>query len=66
MVVEFLLDAADGRELAFERRALLHHALRALLVVPEIGIFGELIELGKACARLVDIKDASSAARPTA
>jgi hypothetical protein len=52
--------------LIFERGALLHHALRALLVAPEIGIFRELIELGKAGARLVDIKDASSAARPTA
>jgi hypothetical protein len=66
LVVEILLDAADGGELAFERGALLHHALGALLVVPEIGILGLGIELGQAGARLVDVKDASSAARPTA
>ena len=40
LVVELLLDAADGAELVLERGALLHHALRALLVVPEIGVFG--------------------------
>jgi hypothetical protein len=37
-----------------------------LLIVPEIGILGLLVELGKADARFVDVKDASSAARPTA
>jgi hypothetical protein len=44
----------------------LHQALGALLVVPEVGIFGELVQLGEADARLVEVKDASSAARPTA
>jgi hypothetical protein len=44
----------------------LHDALRPLLIAPEIGIFGKLIEFGEARPRLVDIKDASSAARPTA
>jgi hypothetical protein len=44
----------------------LHHALRALLVVPEVGVFGLTVELVEALARLVDVKDASSAARPTA
>jgi hypothetical protein len=55
-----------GAELVLERGALLHHALRALLVVPEIGILGLLVELLEAPARLVEVKDASSAARPTA
>ena len=54
------------RELILERGALLHHALRALLVVPEIGVFGLLVQLGEPPARLVEVKDASSAARPTA
>ena len=66
LVVELLLDAADGGELVFERGALLHHALRALLVVPEIGVFGQLVQFGKAGARLVEVKDASSAVRATA
>ena len=61
-----LLDAADGGELILERGALLHHALRALLVVPEVGVFGLSVELRKPPARLVEVKDASSAARPTA
>ena len=66
LIVELLLDAADGGELLFERGALLHHALGALRVVPEIGILGLPVQLGQPCARLVDVKDASSAARPTA
>ena len=66
LVVELALDAADRGELVLERGALLHHALRALLVVPEVGIFGLLVELLQASARLVEVKDASSAARPTA
>ena len=66
LVVELLLDAADGGELVLERGALLHHALRALLVVPEIGVLGLPVELGETRARLVEVKDASSAARPTA
>ena len=66
LVVELLLDAADGGELVLERGALLHHPLGALLIIPEGGIFGELVELGQPCARRVEVKDASSAARPTA
>ncbi len=66
LVVELLLNAADGGELVFECGALLHYALRALLVVPEIGVLGLLVQLVEAPARLVDVKDASSAARSTA
>ena len=40
LVVQLLLDAADGAELILERGALLHQALRPLLVVPERGVFG--------------------------
>jgi hypothetical protein len=36
--------------------------LRALLIVPEIWIFGMPVELRKTRARLVEVKDASSAA----
>jgi hypothetical protein len=66
VVVELALDAGNGGELIFERGALLHHALRALLIVPQIGVFGLTVELVKTLARLVEVKDASSAARPTA
>ena len=40
LVVELLLDAADGAELVLERGALLHQALRPLLVIPQRGVFG--------------------------
>ena len=66
LVVELLLDAPDGGELVLERGALLHQALRALLVVPESGVLGLLVQLLKPRPRLVEVKDASSAARPTA
>jgi hypothetical protein len=40
--------------------------LRALLVIPEVGILGLFVEFLEASARFVEVKDASSAARPTA
>jgi hypothetical protein len=40
--------------------------LRARLIVPQIGVFGFPIQLGKAPARGIDVKDASSAVRLTA
>jgi hypothetical protein len=40
--------------------------LRLLGVVPEIGVFGELVQFGKTRRGFFDIKDASSAARLTA
>jgi hypothetical protein len=66
LVVELLLDAFQRGELVLERGALLHDALRALLVVPEVGVFRLPVELLETLAGLVDVKDASSAARPTA
>jgi hypothetical protein len=66
LVFEFLLDSVDRGELILERGPLLHHALCALLIVPEIGIFRLPVQLGKPRARLVEVKDASSAASATA
>jgi hypothetical protein len=37
-----------------------------LRVVPEIGVFGELVQLCEPRGGLFDVKDASSAARLTA
>jgi hypothetical protein len=37
-----------------------------LRIVPEIGVFGELVQLGEARGGFLDVKDASSAARLTA
>jgi hypothetical protein len=66
LIFELLLDAADRRELILKRGAFLHHALCALLIAPEIGIFCLPVQLGETHPRLVEVKDASSAARPTA
>ena len=66
LIVELLLDAGKRGELIIERGALLHHAAGALRIVPESGVFGLPVQLGKPGARLVDVKDASSAARRTA
>ena len=66
LIVELLLDAGERGELVVERGALLHQPAGALRIVPEIGVFGLLVQLGKPGARLVDVKDASSAARATA
>jgi hypothetical protein len=66
MVVEFLLDAADGVELVIQRVALAHGALGTRLIVPEIGVFGRFVQLGQAALRGIDVKDASSAVAPTA
>jgi hypothetical protein len=40
--------------------------LRALLVIPKIGVLGLPVQLGKPRARFLDVKDASSAAQWTA
>ena len=66
LVIELALDAADGGELVLERGAFLHHALRALLVVPEVRVFRLAVQLLQPPRRRFDVKDASSAARPTA
>ena len=66
LIVELLLHARQRGELLVERGALLHQPAGALGIVPEIGVFGLLVQLGQPGARLVDVKDASSAARTTA
>ena len=63
---ELLLDLADARKRILKRGPLLHQLLGLLGIVPEVGIFSELVQLSEACRRFLDVKDASSAARPTA
>ena len=66
IVLQLALDLADAVKRILQRGALLHQLLRLLGIVPEIGIFGELVQLGQSRRRCLDVKDASSAARPTA
>ncbi len=66
IVFELALDLADAAKRILQRGSLLHQLLRFLGIVPEIGIFGELVQLGEARRGCIDVKDASSAARPTA
>jgi hypothetical protein len=66
LVIELALDASDGGELILKRGSFLHYALCALLVAPEIRILGLVIQFRQADTGLVEVKDASSAAQPTA
>ncbi len=66
IVAELALNLADALKRILQRGALLHQLLGLLGIVPEIGIFGELVQLGEASRGLFDVKDASSAARLTA
>jgi hypothetical protein len=66
LIVEVALDPADGVELIVERVALLHHALGAGGIVPQVGVFGLGIELGQARLGGIEVKDASSAVQSTA
>jgi hypothetical protein len=66
MIVEFAFDPADGVQLVVERIALAHHLLRALRIVPELGVFRLFVQLGETLCRDIDVKDASSAVPATA
>jgi len=66
IVVQFALDLADTVKRILQRGSLLHQLLRLLRIVPEIGIFGELVQFREPRRGCIDVKDASSAARPTA
>ena len=66
IVLELALDLADAAERVLQRGSLLHQLLRLLRVVPEIGVFGELVQFRQARRGCIDVKDASSAARLTA
>jgi hypothetical protein len=66
IVFELALDLADAVQRILKRGALLHQLLGLLGIVPEIGVFGELVQLRQARGGCIDVKDASSAARLTA
>ncbi len=66
IVFKLALDLADAAERILQRGSLLHQLLGFLGIVPEIGVFRELVQLRKARRGCIDVKDASSAARPTA
>src|SRR5262249_34924121 len=66
VIVELALDAGDRAKLIVERCALLHQALRTLIVVPEVRVLGEAVQLFQPPLRLVDVKDTSSAGPWTA
>ena len=66
IVIELALDLADACKRILQRGPLLHQFLGFLGIVPEIGVFRELVQLRKARRGCIDVKDASSAARLTA
>ena len=59
-------DAPDGAERVLKRGALLHRLRCLLRIVPELGVFGERIQLGETLFRFLDVKETSSAVRSTA
>jgi hypothetical protein len=66
VVFQLAFDAGNAAQLIFQRGALAHYLLRALGIIPQVGIFGLLVQLGEAHCRGIDVKDASSAVRETA
>jgi hypothetical protein len=66
LIVELLLHPPQRGELLVKRGALLLQPARPLRIVPKIGVLGLPVQLGKPRARLVEVKDASSAAKATA
>ena len=66
IVFKLALDLADAGQRILQRGALLHQLLCLLWIVPEIGVFGELVQLRQPRGGFFDVKDASSAARLTA
>ena len=65
-VVELALDLGERAQPVLQRRPLAHELLGGLRVVPQTGFFGFRVQFGQTPRRRVDVKDASSAVRPTA
>jgi hypothetical protein len=65
-VVQVLLQALDRGDSVLKFVALAHDVLRGVGVVPEFGVLGLGVQLGKASLSGVPVKDASSAVRSTA
>jgi hypothetical protein len=65
-VVELALDLGDRPQPILQHRALAHHLLRGVRMVPEIWVFGFGVQFGEAARRGFDVKDASSAVPRTA
>ncbi|GAB6855509.1 hypothetical protein JCM15831A_25330 [Asaia astilbis] len=61
-----LLDFLDTFDLRRQKRPFAHQLLRGVSIIPEIGVFYAVIELSEACLCSIPVKDASSAAPPTA
>jgi hypothetical protein len=66
IVVQVLVEAADRLQHVLEAGALAHQLLRARRIVPEAGLLGGLVQFLESGSRDIPVKDASSAARPTA
>ena len=66
LVFQLAIDLADASELTLERGPLLHQLLGFLRIVPEIGVFSEIVQFGETRGGCIDVKDASSAARLSA
>jgi hypothetical protein len=61
LVAKAVFDGAHALDLGFKARAFLQDFLRALLILPERGIFGEGVQFREAMNGTIPVKDASSA-----
>jgi hypothetical protein len=65
-VGDVLLQLAHAFHLRRQLVPLAHQLLRGGGIIPEVGILGARVQLGQASFGDIPVKDASSAARPTA
>ena len=65
-VIELALDFRQRAQPVFQHRALAHHLFGQRGLGPEIGVFGFGVQFSQTPRRLIDVKDASSAAQRTA
>jgi hypothetical protein len=63
IVVEAALKLGIGGDGVIEMLAFAHDGARPLRIVPEIGVFGERVQLGQTGIGFIPVKDASEAAR---
>ena len=66
LVIELALDPADAVELIFQRGALLHHLCARAASFQSSGSSASLFSSARRIFELIEVKDASSAARATA
>ncbi len=61
MLIHLVFKLSAGFDGVFQPRAFLHFGLRCLWVIPQLRVFGELVQRVQLFKRVVPVKDASEA-----